>query len=314
MSTDTSVAIVVDGLEFRRACFASLLGEWATTEEITLLPLSPEDAHQRLRGEMQCSVVILNAGATALSLPDVLSEIKVLRALAPAAALVLVADREDPDDVLAAMQAGAQAYVSNLLSPDLVFRVLSFVLHGGTYFPRSIVDKGSFPGEPELEATPARREEASEMSGPVSASAAAADVAEATTDDATRLKRLLDFSNRQMAILAGICRGEPNKIIGRTLNLPESTVKVHVREIMRKLAVSNRTQVAIAFSRLSQPISAVPSSVRKAVDPPAGTVPGNALVCDVITLVPSPGAKVVNGDDDHAGAVNLTSGRFSRTR
>jgi DNA-binding CsgD family transcriptional regulator len=52
------------------------------------------------------------------------------------------------------------------------------------------------------------------------------------------------------AVLRGLCRGEPNKIIARALNLPESTVKVHVREIMRKHAVSNRTQIAVVVSRM----------------------------------------------------------------
>jgi DNA-binding NarL/FixJ family response regulator len=188
MSTETSVVIVVDALEFRRACIASLLSEWAAAEEITLLALSPDEAHQRLRTETQCGVVILNAGATTLSLSDILAEIKVLRALAPTAALALVADREEPDDVLAAMQAGAQAYLSNLLAPDLVFRALSFVLHGGSYFPRSIVDKGSFPSEPEVEATPAEREEASENSRPMRPNPAGLTVAATADDDAMLLK------------------------------------------------------------------------------------------------------------------------------
>src|SRR5579871_1988410 len=307
MSTDTSIAIVVDGLELRRACFASLLGEWASSEEIGLLQLSPEEAHQRLRSELQCRLVILNAGAATLSLPDVPAEIKVLRALAPAAALVLVADRENPDDVLAAMQAGAQAYVSNLLSPDLFFRVLSFVLHGGTYFPRSIVEKGSFPGEPELEVTPVGREVASEDCG----TKPACSDAETTSGDVTRLSMMLDLSDRQMAILAGICRGEPNKIIGRTLNLPESTVKVHVREIMRKLAVSNRTQVAIAFAGMAQPISAVPSATGKTAKSPGEVLPASA---DVITLVPPTGSKLANGADERPSAGALKNGSMSRTR
>ena len=38
-------------------------------------------------------------------------------------------------------------------------------------------------------------------------------------------------------------------MIGRKLGMTETTVKVHVREIMRKLGVCNRTQVAIAAAR-----------------------------------------------------------------
>jgi len=297
MSTEAGVAIIVDALEFRRACIASLLGDWAGTEEIGLLPLAPEEAHERLRTDRQCRLVILNAGATAHSLPDILAEIKVLRAMAPAAALVIVADREEPDDILAAMQAGAQAYLSNLLAPDLVFRALSFVLHGGTYFPRSLVDKGSFPVEPELEATPVQGEDASGKAGSIRSDPAGLPVAATANDDAVRSARMLDLSDRQMAILAGICRGEPNKIIGRALNLPESTVKVHVREIMRKLAVSNRTQVALAFSRMARPVSATAAISRRAVNSLTETLIRGAQVCDVIPLVPPVGSKVAEEID-----------------
>jgi DNA-binding NarL/FixJ family response regulator len=61
------------------------------------------------------------------------------------------------------------------------------------------------------------------------------------------------LSERQMAILHGLCRGEPNKIIGRALSLP--TVKVHVREIMRKLSVPNRTRSPSWFPGWAPPFS-----------------------------------------------------------
>jgi hypothetical protein len=46
-----------------------------------------------------------------------------------------------------------------------------------------------------------------------------------------------------------LCQGDPNKVIARKLGMTETTVKVHVREIMRKLGVVNRTQVAIVAGR-----------------------------------------------------------------
>jgi DNA-binding NarL/FixJ family response regulator len=57
------------------------------------------------------------------------------------------------------------------------------------------------------------------------------------------------LTDRQRAVLLCLCRGDPNKVIGRKLGMTETTVKVHVREIMRKLGVVNRTQVAIAVGR-----------------------------------------------------------------
>ncbi|CAN5353606.1 N/A [soil metagenome] len=59
-----------------------------------------------------------------------------------------------------------------------------------------------------------------------------------------------NMSGREIEILRGLIRGEPNKLISRRLNITEATVKVHVKSILRKLQVVNRTQAAIwAMSR-----------------------------------------------------------------
>jgi two-component system nitrate/nitrite response regulator NarL len=39
--------------------------------------------------------------------------------------------------------------------------------------------------------------------------------------------------------------GEPNKIIARKLHVTEATVKVHVKAVLRKIGVANRTQAAM---------------------------------------------------------------------
>lgn len=55
----------------------------------------------------------------------------------------------------------------------------------------------------------------------------------------------VNISDREIEILRGLIRGDPNKIISRTLNITLATVKVHVKSILRKLHVVNRTQAAI---------------------------------------------------------------------
>src|SRR5262249_44202246 len=47
---------------------------------------------------------------------------------------------------------------------------------------------------------------------------------------------------RQKAVLKLLSRGDTNKVIARRLGMGEGTVKVHVRQIMRKFGVTNRTQ------------------------------------------------------------------------
>jgi DNA-binding NarL/FixJ family response regulator len=53
------------------------------------------------------------------------------------------------------------------------------------------------------------------------------------------------LSRREMAILRTLTEGASNKIIARKLVITESTVKVHMKAILRKLGLQNRTQAAI---------------------------------------------------------------------
>jgi DNA-binding CsgD family transcriptional regulator len=56
------------------------------------------------------------------------------------------------------------------------------------------------------------------------------------------------FTGRQRQVIEALRQGKPNKIIAYELNMCESTVKVHVRTIMKKLKARNRTQVAYLYS------------------------------------------------------------------
>jgi DNA-binding NarL/FixJ family response regulator len=60
------------------------------------------------------------------------------------------------------------------------------------------------------------------------------------------------FTARQTAVVEALRRGKANKIIAYELNMRESTVKVHVRNIMKKLRARNRTEVAFMTSRLME--------------------------------------------------------------
>jgi DNA-binding NarL/FixJ family response regulator len=171
--------------------------------------------------------------------------------------------------VLAAIRCGAQGYFSNSMPPELALQALSFVLHGGSYFPRTAIlasqafsapvpieyrqpdlpQEQPLPGpEQQTQAPPLGPEDGLyEQQGPL------------FDDKVPGMQRdhgfngvrpRPEFTERQYAVLVCLCQGDPNKVIGRKLGMTETTVKVHVREIMRKLGVSNRTQVAIAASHV----------------------------------------------------------------
>ena len=58
-------------------------------------------------------------------------------------------------------------------------------------------------------------------------------------------------TSRELTVVRAIQQGKQNKVIASELRMAESTVKVHVRNIMRKLSAKNRTDVAIKFTHLS---------------------------------------------------------------
>ena len=56
---------------------------------------------------------------------------------------------------------------------------------------------------------------------------------------------LADLSAREIEILRYLTKGLPNKVIGRELNVAETTVKAHIKTILRKVKAGNRTQAAV---------------------------------------------------------------------
>jgi two-component system nitrate/nitrite response regulator NarL len=56
---------------------------------------------------------------------------------------------------------------------------------------------------------------------------------------------ILHLSPRETSILRCLARGASNKLIARDIQITEATVKVHVKAILRKIGVANRTQAAI---------------------------------------------------------------------
>jgi DNA-binding NarL/FixJ family response regulator len=57
------------------------------------------------------------------------------------------------------------------------------------------------------------------------------------------------FTQREAAVLERLRQGQPNKIIAHALGVSESTVKVHLRSIMSKLKVRNRTQIVCILAK-----------------------------------------------------------------
>src|ERR1700676_4757220 len=266
------MVLIIDPMAFGRARVECFLESWARNENVVLLSLSPDQAHAKLI-ESNCDMLIYNAGGARPSTHEILTEIQVLHTLRPAAALVILSDDTSQVSIVAAMNAGAQGYLNNSMAPGLALQALSFVLHGGTYFPPAAILAGQtasntlIAAPPHLDFPEATSQGHQPSDLPQRQSSGAGDsflqqqgslldetAARVQPYDISALTRCApaskpEFTERQQAVLSCLCRGDPNKVIGRRLGMTETTVKVHVREIMRKLGVYNRTQVAIAASR-----------------------------------------------------------------
>ena len=258
---------LVDAMAFRRARAESFLNPWARNESVELISLDPDEAHTRLVERAVCDMLIYSVGAP--SPQEVFTEIQVLQTLRRETALAIVSDDENPATVLAAIRCGAQGYFSNSMPPDLALQALSFVLHGGTYFPPTAIlasqtlnapapieyrqpdlsQEQPFLGpEQQTQAPPLGPEDGLyEPQGSLFDDKAASVSRDHGFNGA---RHAAEFTERQYAVLVCLCQGDPNKVIGRKLGMTETTVKVHVREIMRKLGLSNRTQVAIAAAHV----------------------------------------------------------------
>jgi DNA-binding NarL/FixJ family response regulator len=252
----------VDAMAFRRARSESFLGLWARSENVELISLDPGEAQRKLVERSECDMLIYGVGAP--SAHEIFTEIRVLQTLRREAALAIVSDNETPAAIVAAIRSGAKGYFSNSMAPDLALQALSFVLHGGTYFPPAVIMAGPAISDapsieyrqsdfPQLHLLPVSEQQ--HQSPPLGPGEGLYDQQGFLLDEKaagvqrSSVRQAPEFTERQHAVLACLCLGDPNKVIGRKLGMTEMTVKVHVREIMRKLGVCNRTQVAIAAGR-----------------------------------------------------------------
>ena len=134
----------------------------------------------------------------------------------PATPVVLLSDELDLHLARGAIRAGARGFIAKSASEDVLRRAIALAISGEIFLPRDLV---------------ADRENLG----------AATEPARGTLSDAP-LKRL---TYRQREVLSHLARGRSNKEIARCLGLLESTVKVHVKTILKKLAATNRTQAAM---------------------------------------------------------------------
>jgi two-component system, NarL family, nitrate/nitrite response regulator NarL len=184
--------------------------------------------------------IILNGARS-----DIAADFRLLRALRSNARFVVYGGRSELKATLEAIQCGATVYLDDKAHALMFLKSLELAARG--FVTVSIAMHGETIQLPERmsEITPAKvlapLENADATDVPPRSLPASADHGPAAADR----EPAPTFSPRETAILQLLQEGAPNKVIARHLSLTEATVKVHLKSILRKIRVTNRTQAAL---------------------------------------------------------------------
>jgi DNA-binding NarL/FixJ family response regulator len=218
----SAAVLVIDSLELRRAGVASFLAAWADDSNIQIVQIDPAEALKR-PNDPSVKLILLVIGAQGVAEPESQNWIAALHEQYANIPLVFVSEREEPEEVVAAFKAGARGFIPMSVTPPVAMQAFTFIMSGGSFFPPTALMQHTH----------------------VASSVTVVKKEIAVVADARGL------TTRQQEVLERLRQGESNKLIGRQLKLRESTVKVHIRQIMRKLGATNRTQAALCAAQLS---------------------------------------------------------------
>lgn len=145
--------------------------------------------------------------------------------VAPQVKILMLTVSENEQDLSAALKAGADGYLLKTINAEDLSDSILKVLDGESVISPEMTTKlvAAFRTQP-----PAAEKAAGSAPAPASPA-----------------EGLGILSARELETLALIARGASNKVIARELDIAETTVKIHVQHILRKLNLSSRVQAAV---------------------------------------------------------------------
>lgn len=208
---------IVDQSRLRRDCLKLALGMQPRRWRVTDVAAAAELARLVRHGEGFAVILLGAATCTQIDLAD----LALLAAAAPQTPILVAADCDDPERAHAILRAGARGFLPTSLSLKVLVGALERVRAGGTYVPLLLTEPVSTVATHGVPNTPWR-----------------------------------ELTRRQRDVLALISEGKSNKLIADALTMSESTVKAHVKQIIKRLNVANRTQAALLAIRAIRPAGA----------------------------------------------------------
>lgn len=172
-------------------------------------------------------LLLIDAGS---DLNGAIGQVGLFKQLHPTARVAVLADRGQPNDIVSVFRAGANAFFIKVAPCDTFIKSLELVMLGETIVPPAVLSAISdFTDDKEDNYERAARNDG----------VSPEKVFESQSDNTPEL------STREKFILKCLTEGNSNKAIARKINIADATVKVHVKAILRKIRVHNRTQAAI---------------------------------------------------------------------
>lgn len=208
--------IIVDGRALDRECLAQSITAHRVGMQVLAFG-SIEEWKVKRDEHPPLAAILLNIGGKKVAEPSVAEEIRRLAAEFETAPVIVLADTDELPQIMKALELGARGYIPSSVGIEVCIEAIGLALAGGIFVPassvfamRQVLDTGGTVARP--------------MAGM--------------------------FTARQAEVVEALRRGKANKIIAYELKLRESTVKVHIRNIMKKVKATNRTEVAYKINDL----------------------------------------------------------------
>jgi DNA-binding NarL/FixJ family response regulator len=177
------------------------------------------------------AVILLEWGSVSNDQRLLETEVQALVSAHPDIPLVVLGEDEEPHHMAEVLAQGARGYIPASVGLSVAIGALCLAMAGGTFLPASAL-RNSGRERP---------------------------------DAPQSVHSMLGLSERQAAVAEAVALGKPNKIIAYEMNLCESTVKVHIRSIMKKMQARNRTEIAFKL-HAAKSVFHTPRAMQSGID------------------------------------------------
>lgn len=205
--TDTYRVLIIDDHPLFRRGVCQLL---ALTEDYTVVGEADSGRQGiELAKQLNPDLILLDLNMKGI---NGLETLRTLRDMGVEAHIVLLTVSNAPEDLMAAIRAGSDGYILKDNDPEEILNMIAKVMQGQTAISPELTT---------LLATALREESVADS------------------------RHHANLTEREHTILKCLAAGMSNKLIARELDIMESTVKVHIRNLLKKLKFRSRVEAAV---------------------------------------------------------------------